>query len=140
MIAEPSRDGSRLIRIVVVDDHGMVRAGIRSLIESYEDMTVVGEAENGEDALIVTREVTPDAVLMDANMPVMDGIAATREIKRLFPSVVVIALSVNVDSHMKERMLEAGASAYVFKDQAPDDLLDQIHLHCIPGDGPGNGD
>jgi signal transduction histidine kinase len=110
------------IRVLIVDDHAIIRQGLRTILEGYDDVTVVGEAGNGVEAVSMAAEVMPDIIVMDLNMPTMDGIEATKQIKADQPSVVVIGLSVNLSTQVVEAMKSAGASAFVSKEAAPDEL------------------
>jgi len=114
------------IRVLLVDDHAMVRQGLRSLLDSYTDIEVVGEASNGEEALagIVTHQ--PTIVVMDINMPKMNGIDATAVIRHLYPEINVIGLSVQASEDMQQAMLKAGASALLTKEAAVDQLYQTI--------------
>lgn len=103
------------IRVLIVDDHAILRDGIRSLLERQEEIEVVGEAENGQDAIEQTHRFQPDVVLMDVAMPVMNGLDATIQIKELFPSVKVLILTQHDNQEYVEPILKAGASGYVLK-------------------------
>jgi two-component system response regulator NreC len=115
------------IRILLVDDHAVVRAGLRMLLGADPELQIVGEAENGAQALRLTDELAPDVVLMDISMPDMNGIEATRKIKEQNPNVVVLALTMHEDDQYFFEMLAAGASGYVPKRAAPNDLLSAIY-------------
>jgi two-component system response regulator NreC len=114
------------IRLLLVDDHAVVRAGLRMLLSADPEMEIVGEAENGAQALRLAQEVAPDVMLMDISMPDMNGIEATRRIKELCPDVAVLALTMHEDDQYFFEMLAAGASGYVPKRAAPNDLLAAI--------------
>lgn len=116
------------INVLIVDDHAVVRAGIRMLIESDPDLTIVGECENGQEAVDQVESIKPDVVLMDVTMPVMDGVEATRLIKSADGSPSVLALTIHEGQDYFFQMLQAGASGYVPKRAAPDDLLRAIHV------------
>ncbi|MAU12761.1 MAG: DNA-binding response regulator [Anaerolineaceae bacterium] len=116
------------INVLIVDDHAVVRAGIRMLIESDPDLTIVGECENGQEAVDQVESIKPDVVLMDVTMPVMDGVEATRVIKSADGSPSVLALTIHEGPDYFFQMLQAGASGYVPKRAAPDDLLRAIHV------------
>jgi len=109
-----------------VDDHQVVRSGLRMLLAGESDVEIVGEAGTAKEALDAVGQLTPDIVLMDIGLPDMSGIQATREIKRLYPEVAVVALTIHEDEEYFFKMLEAGASGYVPKRAAPEELLTAI--------------
>src|SRR5512133_2970656 len=115
------------IRMLIVDDHEVVRAGLRMLLSADPELEIVGEAGDGAQALHMARDLAPQVVLMDISMPDMNGIEATRRIKALCPSVAVLALTMHADDQYFFEMLAAGASGYVPKRAAPHDLLSAIH-------------
>ena len=115
-------------RILLADDHAMVRQGLRSMLEKEPDMEVVGEAEDGQKALELVRELLPDIVVMDIEMPNLNGIDATRQIVRELRGVKVIALSMYSDGLIVDNMLKAGASGYVLKDYAVEELVRAIRI------------
>ncbi len=117
---------AKKIRVLIVDDHAIVRAGTRLLLNSQPDIEVVGEAENGKEGLARARELSPDVVLMDINMPDMDGIQATRAIKEALPEARVLALTMHDDSRYFFQMLKEGALGYVLKGAEPSELLSAI--------------
>ncbi|RDL43023.1 two-component system response regulator UvrY [Marinomonas piezotolerans] len=115
-------------KILIVDDHTMVCEGIKRVIEDVEGVEVWGAVHSGEDALKVLRKDPVDIVLMDVHMPGIGGLGATREIKRLFPNVKVIALSGTDDAPYPSKMMEAGASGYVAKGSDMPELLEAIDV------------
>ncbi len=115
------------VRILLVDDHAVVRAGLRMLLAADPELQIVGEAENGAQALQLTEDLEPDVVLMDISMPDMNGIEATRRIKERQPDVAVLALTMHEDDQYFFEMLAAGAAGYVPKRAAPNDLISAIH-------------
>lgn len=121
---------ARKIRILIVDDHAVVRIGIRLLLNTQDDMEVVGEAESGQESLLRIKELHPDVVLMDISMPEMSGIDATHAIKKTFPETRILALTMHDDSRYFFQMLKAGALGYVVKGADPHQLLDAIRAVC----------
>lgn len=117
---------SHRLRILLVDDHAMVRQGLRSVLESYPDLEVVGEAGDGGAAISIAAALKPDVVVMDINMPKIDGIEATRHIIGEHPDVVVIGLSVQNERHIEDAMLKAGAAVFVTKERAAGQLYEAI--------------
>lgn len=115
------------IRIVLAEDHAIVREGLRSLLESQEGIAIVGEAEDGRQALQLIRQTSPDVVVMDINMPELNGIEATRQILTIHPDGKVIGLSVHVQAQFVSEMIRAGATGYVPKKSAARELLTAIH-------------
>ena len=112
-----------MIRVLVVDDHQLVRAGLISILEAAADIPVVGEAADGQQALDAAPATTPDVVLMDLSMPVLDGVAATRLLLAELPETRVVALTSFSDRRRVTDVLAAGATGYLLKDSRPDDLL-----------------
>lgn len=115
------------IRVMIVDDHMMVRRGLATFLKIFDDLELAGEAENGEAAVQLCTKVQPDVILMDMVMPIMDGAAATRVIRQQFPQVQVIALTSFKEGELIKNALEAGAIGYLLKDVSADDLVRAIH-------------
>ena len=113
-------------RVLIVDDHQMFRSGLKSLIALQNDMEIVGEAENGQDAVSKTRMLHPDVILMDVSMPVMDGIEATRRIITELPDTKILALSMSSDARSRSDMMRAGARKYLLKDGDIEELTAAI--------------
>ena len=109
--------------ILLVDDHELMREGLRKILEGTADIRVVGEAQDGLEALSVANETRPDLVVMDVGMSGMNGIEATRRLRKDHPGIKVVALSTHADQRYVRNMIRAGASAYVLKESASDDLL-----------------
>src|SRR5919201_3311060 len=116
----------RPIRVLLVDDHAVVRRGLRGFFELLDDIEVVGEADNGWQAIDATRALQPDVVLMDLLMPELDGIAATSAIKSELPQVEVVAMTSFVEEARVTAALEAGASGFILKDADADDVAAAI--------------
>jgi NarL family two-component system response regulator LiaR len=117
---------SNTIRVMIVDDHDMVRSGLGVFLEAFDDLELVGEAADGEEALRLCAEVQPHVVLMDLVMPEMDGIAATRAIRQAYPTVQVIALTSFNDQDLVQGALQAGAVGYLLKNASIDELAAAI--------------
>jgi PAS domain S-box-containing protein len=124
------------VRVLLVDDHAMVRQGLRGLLAAYGDIDVVGEAANGEEAVALAARLQPDVVLMDVNMPKMDGIEATRRITQANGGAVIVGLSVQNHSHVERAMREAGAVAFVNKEAAVEELYRSIRAALMKGAAP----
>jgi two-component system response regulator NreC len=116
------------IRLLLVDDHEIVRAGLRMLFSAEPEVEIIGEASTGEEAVTAVQDLAPDVVLMDVAMPGIGGVEATRRIKASHPQVAVLALTMHEDEEYFFEMLAAGASGYVPKRAAPDDLMSAIHI------------
>jgi DNA-binding NarL/FixJ family response regulator len=121
-----SGDGSVTIKIILVDDHQIFRQGLRTMLTAEPDIKIVGEADNGRAALQLVNKFTPEVVIMDVSMPDLNGIEATRQILADHPGVKVIALSMHSDSLFVLNMLKAGASGYLLKDCALEELVKAI--------------
>ena len=113
------------IRVLLVDDHQVVREGLKRMLEPDKDIQVVGEAVNGEDGITQAERLWPDVILMDIKMPDMDGITATRQLKQKMPDVKVIMLTL-YDSEYVTQAIEAGASGYILKDAEREQLIQAI--------------
>jgi two-component system response regulator NreC len=125
------------IRLLLVDDHAVVRSGLRMLLANEKDVEIVGEAGSAGEAIDLVTSLSPAVVLMDIGLPDKSGIEATQEIHKLFPNIAVVALTIHEDEEYFFKMLEAGARGYVPKRAAPEELLtairaaaaDQVYLY-----------
>lgn len=130
----------RAIRVLLADDHPIVRSGLAALLQDHPDIEVIGEAVDGEMALDMTRQLTPDVVIMDVTMPRMNGLDATRLIVRELPDVRVIGLSIHGHEQMADSMRRAGAVAYLHKGGPPEALIAAIHHAVAPSATPASAD
>ena len=115
-----------LIKVLIVDDHALVRMGIRRLLEDLPDITVVAEAENGEIALSLVKQHQPDVVLLDMKMPGIDGWEVTRRLQKSNPNSKIIALTALTTELLPSRVLQLGAMGYLTKESSPEDMADAI--------------
>lgn len=115
------------IRILLADDHKILREGLKKLIEEEDNLEVIGESKNGPDTVRLTQKLKPDLIIMDISMPELSGIEATRRILKEIPGIKVIALSMHSDSRYVMDMLEVGAKGYLLKDCAFDEIIHAIH-------------
>ena len=113
-------------RVLIVDDHAMVRRGLREFLALFEDIEVVGEAADGREALSASESLRPDVVVMDLNLPRLDGIEATRELRAARPEIEVVALTGTVEEERVMAAIEAGAAGFLLKDAEPDDVAAAI--------------
>jgi two-component system response regulator NreC len=116
------------VRLLLVDDHPIVRSGMRMLFQAEPDLEIVGEADGGAEAIVAVQRLHPDVVIMDVAMPGVNGIEATRRIKELAPETAVLALTMHEDEQYFFEMLKAGASGYIPKRAAPDDLVAAVRV------------
>jgi DNA-binding NarL/FixJ family response regulator len=119
-----------LYRVLLADDHKIIRDGLRSLLEKEKDMVVAGEAENGRQALQLTRKLNPDVIILDISMPDLNGIDAAKQILGEQPSVKIVALSMHSEKQYVEGMIKAGVSGYLLKDTAFEELVKAVRLVC----------
>jgi len=124
MSPEPAPE--RRVRVLLVDDHTVVRRGLRMVFDLEDDLEVVGEAADGREALERVAELRPDVVVMDLLMPVMNGVEATRAIRAAHPDVEVVALTSVLEDRMVVDAVEAGAAGYLLKETRPDDLFEAV--------------
>lgn len=116
------------IRLMLVDDHAVVRSGLHMILSPEEDVKIIAEADTAEEAINLACRETPDVILMDIHLPDLSGIEATKLIKEKCPKVAIVALTINEDEEYFFKMLEAGASGYVPKRAAPEELLNAIRV------------
>jgi CheY-like chemotaxis protein/anti-sigma regulatory factor (Ser/Thr protein kinase) len=126
LVYDSAADMSKSLRILVADDHPVSRAGLRQLLSDCPDLHVVGEAENGVEAISKAMALHPDVIVMDVSMRQMNGIDATREIHHALPHIQIVGLSTHVDEHIERSMREAGAKAYFTKNEETDRLLSYL--------------
>ncbi len=130
-----------MIRILLVDDQSLIRRGLKALLKLEDTLQVVGEADNGQAAIDLVETLQPDVILMDIRMPVMDGVAATREIYQRFPNTKVLVLTTFDDEQYLTQALQYGAAGYLLKDTPPEELAQAIqavhkgYTHLGPGLG-----
>ncbi len=126
MSYEVSNGKESRIRLLVADDHKIVREGLVSLLNEQQDIDVIGEAGNGREAVALASRLHPDVIIMDISMPLMNGDEATRQIKKLIPEIHIIALSMFEEEEMLQKMFRAGAEGYVLKTAPSAQLLAAI--------------
>ncbi|HEV7129536.1 MAG TPA: response regulator transcription factor [Ktedonobacterales bacterium] len=116
------------VRVLLADDHTILRAGVKMLLNAQPDIEVVGEASDGRQAVVEAQRLQPDVILMDITMPELNGIEATRQVKRLLPDVRVLVLTMHENEEYLFQMLRAGASGYMLKEAADTELISAIHI------------
>jgi len=131
-----SGEKSRPVGVLLVDDHAMVRQGLKTMLENYADVEVVGEACDGEEALVCTEQLNPAVVVMDINMPKMNGIEATTRLKARYPDLAIIGLSVNAGEENQKAMKKAGATSLITKEAAVEQLYAAIQETSCRGTNP----
>ena len=137
MEGETRLGGRRTARLVLADDHDLVREGIRAVLEGEPDLEVVGEAANGREAVEVCKELRPDLVLMDVRMPEMDGLAATRAVKAELPETSVVMVTMHESPDYLLEAVKAGAAGYILKDAAGERLVEAVR-RTLEGEVPLN--
>lgn len=116
------------LRVILADDHQMMREGLRLLVNSQEDMEVVGEAENGQAVVVLAQKLQPDVVVMDISMPEMNGLKATRILKHLYPNIKILTLTRHTEDGYLQQLLQSGSSGYILKQSASEELVRAIRL------------
>ncbi|HEX4044603.1 MAG TPA: UvrY/SirA/GacA family response regulator transcription factor [Gammaproteobacteria bacterium] len=117
-----------MIKVLLVDDHDLVRMGIKRLLQDVKGLSVVGEASTGEEAVALAKDLMPDVVIMDVNMPGIGGLEATRKMMRHNPDIKILALTVYADEPYPSRLLQAGASGYLTKGCDPEEMIRAIRV------------
>ena len=123
----------RTLRVLLADDHVVVREGLKRLIDEQPDILVVGEASDGAATIQKVQELKPDVVVMDISMPGMNGLVATKKLKELHPDIVIVTLTRHADDAYLQELLRAGASGYVLKQSAPSELIQAIRAAAAGG-------
>lgn len=121
-----NHDSNTVIKVAIADDHAMFRAGVKTALSSRRDVQMVAEAENGMQLLNLLKHIKPDVVLLDITMPIMDGLATLPEIKKLYPDVKVIMLSMHNDHSVISKMMEIGANSYLTKESGAEMIYEAI--------------
>lgn len=116
------------LRVILADDHQMMREGLRLLVNSQDDMEVVGEAENGHAAVVLSQKLQPNVVVMDISMPEMNGLKATQHLRRMCPNIKMLTLTRHTDDGYLQQLLQSGSSGYVLKQSASEELIRAIRL------------
>jgi DNA-binding NarL/FixJ family response regulator len=115
------------IRVVIADDHAIMRVGIRNILTRSNEICVVGEASNGAEAISLVNEIAPDVLILDMEMPIMDGVEVARRLQANNSPVRILVLSAYDDRQYIKEMLDMGASGYLIKDEAPEVIVDAVH-------------
>lgn len=116
------------LRVLLADDHEIVRAGVKMLVDAQSDMSVVGEASNGDDAIKLAADLSPDVIVMDISMPGLNGLKATKRIKQTNPKIKILTLTRHTDDGYLQQLIKAGANGYVLKQSAPAELVNAIRV------------
>ncbi len=115
-----------MIKIILADDHALVRTGLRRLLDDVENLTVVGESDNGNDAVVQVKELNPDVAILDINMPGLNGIETTEVLRRDYPQLKIVIISMHRDELFPQRLIKAGANAYLTKDSCIQEITHAI--------------
>ncbi len=127
-IEQQALGGEQVTKVLIVDDHILVRTGIEKMLSDAEGLDVVGQAADGEEAIRLTKELSPDVILMDVKMPGIGGVEATRKITKLYPETYVIGLTASADDTFVQRLLQAGAKGYLTKGSSFDEVVRALRL------------
>ena len=119
-------ENNGIIKVLITDDHALFRAGVRSSLSQYKDIEFIGEAENGMQLLSLIKFLKPDVILLDIQMPILDGIASLPEVKKVLPDVKIIMLTMNDDVSMISKLMELGANSYLTKDSDSETIYEAI--------------
>ena len=114
------------IKVIIADDHGLFRSGVKTAMSMHKDIKMIAEADNGMQLLSVLKHIQPDVVLLDIQMPIMDGISTLPEIKKLYPDIRVIMLTMHNDHSMITKLMELGANSYLTKNSDPELIYEAI--------------
>jgi DNA-binding NarL/FixJ family response regulator len=117
---------SQVIKVMITDDHALFRAGVKTALSGRKNIQMIAEAENGMQLLNLLKHIKPDVILLDIQMPIMDGLTALPEIRKLYPNIKVIMLSMMNDHTMIAKMMEVGANSYLTKDSDPETIYQAI--------------
>jgi DNA-binding NarL/FixJ family response regulator len=120
------KEKKQSIHVLLADDHSITRNGLKTILSLYDDIVLVGEASNGEDVIKICKKTNPDIILMDLDMPIIDGVSATGIIRKECPGVKVIALTSFTDKKLVGNAIKAGVSSYIVKNISPDELINAI--------------
>jgi DNA-binding NarL/FixJ family response regulator len=120
-------------RVLIVDDHAFIRRGVKAILQSFPEWVLVGEADNGLDAIKLAAQLNPDVIVMDVSMPQMNGIEATREISKSYPSIKIILLTLHDSAELLRNGFRAGAKGYILKSDAEQELIKALRV--VSGDG-----
>lgn len=119
-------ENKNVINVIIADDHVLYRAGVKTALSSKKDIKIIGEADNGSHLLILLKALQPDVILLDIQMPIMDGIAALSEVKKLYPQIKIIMLTMMDDHSMVTKLMELGANSYLTKTSDSEIIYDAI--------------
>jgi DNA-binding NarL/FixJ family response regulator len=119
-------DPNTVIKVAIADDHALFRTGVKTSLSAHKDINMVAEAENGMQLLNLLKHIQPDVILLDIQMPIMDGLSTLPEIKKLYPNIKVIMLSMHNDHSMISRMMEIGANSYLTKESGSEMIYEAV--------------